>query len=60
MGGYQVDWIGAVGAGISAMVAFAIARQVVKKPGGAVYVTAGVLTVVLSLGLRSALRYVGV
>jgi hypothetical protein len=61
MSGYQVDWIGALGAGISAVVAFAIARHAVKKSGGAAfYVVAGVLTVLLSLGLRSVMRYLGV
>jgi hypothetical protein len=61
MPGHQVDWIGAVGAGISAVIAFAIARHMVKGPGGAAfYVVAGVLTVLLSLALRSVLRYRGV
>ncbi len=59
--GYQVDWIGAVGAGVCAVIAFLFAKLFFKMASGAMfYLVVGVLTFVLSLGLRSALRSVGI
>jgi hypothetical protein len=58
---YQIDWIGAIGAGISAVIAFLIARLFFKVASGVVfYMVVGVITFVLSLGLRSVLRSIGV
>jgi hypothetical protein len=58
---YQVDWIGAIGAGLSAVIAFLIAKLLFKVASGAMfYLVVGVLTFVLSLGLRSVLRSVGI
>jgi hypothetical protein len=59
--GYQADWIGAIAAGVSAVIAFWIARLLFRAASGAMfYVVVGVLTFVLSLGLRSVLRFVGI
>ena len=59
--GYQVDWIGAIGAGVSAVIAFLIAKLLFKAASGAVfYLVVGVLTFVLSLGLQSVLRSLGI
>jgi hypothetical protein len=61
MNGYHLDWVGAVGAGISAVIAFLIVKLFFKNPSGALfYLVVGVITFVLSLGLRSALRSAGV
>jgi hypothetical protein len=61
MTGYQVDWIGAIGAGVSAVIAFSIARLFFRSASGLVfYLVVGVLTVALSLGLRSVLRSIGI
>ena len=58
---YQVDWIGAIGAGLSAVIAFLIAKLLFKVASGAMfYLVVGVLTFLLSLGLRSVLRSVGI
>jgi hypothetical protein len=58
--GYQVDWIGAIGAGISAVIAFLIAKLLFKVArGAAFYLVVGVITFVLSLGLRLVLRSLG-
>lgn len=58
--GYQVDWIGGIGAGVSAVIAFLIAKLLFKAASGATfYLVVGVLTFVLSLGLRSVLRSSG-
>jgi len=56
-----MDWVGAIGAGVSACIAFLIAKLLFKSASGAVfYLVVGVLTFVLSLGLRSVLRSLGV
>ena len=61
MSAYQVDWIGAIGAGISAVVAFLIATRLVKVTRGATfYILFAVITFALSLGLRLALRSIGI
>jgi hypothetical protein len=61
MSGYQVDWVGAIGAGISAVIAFLVVRLFFKTASGALfYLVVGVLTFVLSLGLRSVLRSTGI
>ena len=61
MNGYQLDWVGAIGAGISAVIAFLIVKLFFKTRSGALfYVVVGVLTFVLSLGLRSVLRSAGI
>jgi hypothetical protein len=58
---YQPDWIGAIGAGIAGVVAFVIARAVMRKSSGiGFYVAVGLLAAVLALGLRMLLRYVGI
>ena len=58
---YQVDWMGAIGAGVCAVIAFLVARLFFKVASGAMfYLVVGVLTFVLSLGLRSVLRSVGI
>jgi hypothetical protein len=58
---YQVDWVGAAGAGISAIVALLIARRIFKEPSGAVfYLVVAAMTVLSSLGLRTVLRYLGI
>jgi hypothetical protein len=58
---YQVDWVGAVGAGISAVIAFLIVKLFFKASSGVLfYLIVGVLTFVLSLGLRSVLRSIGI
>jgi hypothetical protein len=58
---YQVDWIGAIGAGVAAVVAFLIAKQFLKAASGTVfYLVVGVITFVLALGFRSVLRSVGI
>ena len=60
MKGYQIDWLGAIGAGISAVIAFLIVRRFFKTPSGALfYLAVGLLTFVLSLALRSVLRSAG-
>ena len=61
MNNYQVDWVGAVGAGISAVIAFLIVKLFFKASSGVLfYLIVGVLTFVLSLGLRSVLRSIGI
>jgi hypothetical protein len=61
MTGYQPDWIGAVGAGIAGVVAFVIARAVMRRSSGiGFYVVVGVLAAVLALGLRLLLRSFGI
>jgi high-affinity Fe2+/Pb2+ permease len=61
MNGYQVDWVGAIGAAISAVIAFLIAKLFLKTASGSLfYLVVGVLTFVLSLGLRSVLRSAGI
>jgi hypothetical protein len=58
---YQVDWIGAIGAGISAVIAFSIAKLFFRSANGVVfYLVVGAITVALSLGFRSALRSIGI
>jgi hypothetical protein len=59
--GYQMDWIGAIGAGISAVIAFLIAKLLLKTVSGAIfYLVVGVMTFVLSLGLGLVLRSLGI
>jgi riboflavin transporter FmnP len=61
MNGYQPDWIGAIGAGIAGVVAFVIARAVMRRSSGmGFYVVVGLLAAVLALGLRVLLRYFGI
>jgi crotonobetainyl-CoA:carnitine CoA-transferase CaiB-like acyl-CoA transferase len=61
MNGYQADWIGAIGAGIAAVVAFLVAKAILRRSNGkGFYVVVGLLTVVFSLGLRTLLRYFGI
>jgi crotonobetainyl-CoA:carnitine CoA-transferase CaiB-like acyl-CoA transferase len=61
MNGYQADWIGAIGAGIAAVVAFLVANAILRRSNGkGFYVVVGLLTVVFSLGLRMLLRYFGI
>ena len=61
MTAYQVDWVGATGAGISAVIAFFIAKLLFKSASGAAfYLAVGVITFALSLGLRSVLRSIGI
>ena len=56
-----MDWIGAIGAGISAVIAFLIAKLLLKTVSGALfYLVVGVMTFVLSLGLRLVLRSLGI
>jgi hypothetical protein len=56
-----MDWVGALGAAISAGVAFFIAKLLFKAARGpAFYLAFGVLTFVLSLVFRSALRFIGI
>ena len=58
---YHVDWMGAIGAGISAAVALLVAKPLFKTARGALfYLIVGVITFVLSLGLRSVLRAFGI
>jgi hypothetical protein len=60
MNGYQVDWVGAIGAGISAVIAFLIAKLFFKSKSGALfYLVVGMLTFALALGLRAVLRSAG-
>jgi hypothetical protein len=59
--GYQMDWIGAVGAGISAVIAFLIVKLLLKTSSGPTfYIVVGIMTFVLSLGLRLVLRSLGI
>ena len=59
--GYQMDWTGAIGAGISAVIAFLIAKLLLRTSSGATfYIVIGVMTFVLSLGLRLVLRSFGI
>lgn len=61
MNGYRMDWVGAIGAGVCAVIAFLIVRLFFKTPSGALfYLVVGVLTFVLALGLRSVLRAAGI
>jgi len=61
MNGYQADWIGAIAAGIAAVVAFLVAKAILRRSNGkGFYVVVGLLTVVFSLGLRTLLRYFGI
>lgn len=61
MPGYRVDWIGAIAAGISAVVAFFLAKLLFKAASGPMfYLFVGVITFVLALGFRSALRSIGI
>jgi hypothetical protein len=56
-----MDWIGAIGAGISAVIAFLIAKLLLKTSSGATfYVVVGIMTFALSLGLRLVLRSPGI
>jgi hypothetical protein len=57
---YQVDWIGAAGAGISAIVALLIARKIFRQGGAVFYLAVAAMTVLFSLGLRTVLRSVGI
>jgi high-affinity Fe2+/Pb2+ permease len=56
-----MDWTGAIGAGISAVIAFLIAKLLLRTSSGATfYIVIGVMTFVLSLGLRLVLRSFGI
>jgi DNA-binding MarR family transcriptional regulator len=59
---YRPDWIGAVSAGISALISFAIAKGFVKGTQNQLkfYLVLGACTVVLSLAAREVLRYLGI
>ena len=60
MNGYQPDWIGAIGAGIVGVIAFLIAKAVMRRSSGiGFYVAVGLLAAVLALGIRVLLRYFG-
>jgi hypothetical protein len=61
MRNYQVDWVGAVAAGVAAGVAFWLTRAMWPRlTGKSSYVIAGGLTIPLALVLRMLLRYVGI
>jgi len=61
MEGYHPDWVGAITAGISAVIALTLAKAIFPRAGGArFYVTAGVLIAVIALALRELLRRFGI
>lgn len=62
MNDYRPDWIGAIGAGISVLIALAIAKGVTRRRRNQTlyYVVLVSCTVVFSLAIREALRYFGV
>lgn len=61
MNDFRPDWIGAVGAGIAALISLAIAKRIVKgEPNQPMYyLIFGACTIVLSLAIRELLRLLG-
>ena len=58
---YRIDWVGALAAGVSAILALLLTKQFFpRSSGGTFYLIAGALTVILSLLLRLLLRYFGI
>jgi high-affinity Fe2+/Pb2+ permease len=61
MNNYQIDWIGAIAAGIAAVIAFFVTKTILPRLSGKItYVVVGFLTLLLSLGLRLLLRHFGI
>jgi hypothetical protein len=61
MNGYRTDWVGAIAAGIAAVIAFFLAKTIFPRSSGKLtYVIVGILTLVFSLVLRLMLRYFGI
>jgi hypothetical protein len=60
MNGYQPDWVGAIAAGIAAVVAFFLTKTIFPRLSGKMtYLVVGFLTLLLSLVLRLLLRHFG-
>ena len=59
MNDFRPDWLGAVGAGVAALLSFAIAKSLVDRTRRrtAFYLVLGLSTFVLSLAIREALRF---
>jgi len=59
---YRPDWIGAIGAGIAALLSFSIAKGLVKGKSNRpmFYLVLGLCAFVLSLTIREVLRRFGI
>jgi hypothetical protein len=61
MNGYQVDWVGAICAGVVAAFVFLVVRKFFPRlTGASFYVVAALLIAALSLVLRELLRRIGI
>ncbi len=61
MSGYHVDWVGAISAGVAAVIAFVLIRSAFPRLIGVrFYLVVGLLIAVLSLVLREVLRHIGI
>jgi hypothetical protein len=61
MDGYQVDWVGAIAAGIAAILSFLITKAIFHRLSGKItYLVVGLLTLLFSLALRLLLRHFGI
>jgi hypothetical protein len=62
MNDYRPDWIGAIGAGIAALISFAIANALVKRPRNQTkfYLIFVTFVCVLAFAIREALRLFGI
>jgi len=61
MNDYRTDWVGAIAAGIAAVVAFFLTKTIFPRLSGKLtYVVVGILTLLFSLLLRLVLRHFGI
>jgi hypothetical protein len=61
MNGYQPDWVGAIAAGIAAVVAFFLTRTIFPRLSGKLtYAVVGILTLSFALVIRLVLRHFGI
>lgn len=62
MDAYRPDWLGAIGAGIAALISFAIAKGVTNRTRNPTvfYAVLAAGTFVLSLAIRELLRFFGI
>jgi hypothetical protein len=61
MNGYQVDWVGALSAGVAAVISFFLAKILFpRQVGMRFYLVVGVVAGVLSFVFRELLRQVGI
>jgi len=61
MSGYHVGWVGAISAGVAAVIAFVLIRTTFPRLIGVrFYLVVGLLIAVFSLVLREVLRHIGI